>query len=318
LSSPTSIALVAALFGLLLGVAILLALYRPSKRAVLARVGSFIPTADSLVEGGFIRAPESTGKLRRLLERGTWWAPFVEDVEVGRSSHTPVALVKRAAAIGAVLAVLVTVGTGSVLLGVVPLLLWPIPLKMFITRGARKQRELFIDTLPGYLQDLASALRVGRSFASAMGVVAANADEPVRSELERAVTDEALGRPLDESLVAVGQRMRSNDVDQVALIAGLNRRSGSNVAEALDRVADGARDRADMRREVKALTGQAKMSSWVLTSLPPLLLVMVNIISPLYAHPLFHTTLGIALMIASTLMVIAGWKVMKKITEIKA
>jgi Flp pilus assembly protein TadB len=123
--------------------------------------------------------------------------------------------------------VLVTVGTGSVLLGVVPLLLWPIPLKMFITRGARKQRELFIDTLPGYLQDLASALRVGRSFASAMGVVAANADEPVRSELERAVTDEALGRPLDESLVAVGQRMRSNDVDQVALIAGLNRRSGS-------------------------------------------------------------------------------------------
>jgi tight adherence protein B len=151
-----------------------------------------------------------------------------------------------------------------------------------------------------------------------MGVVAANADEPVRSELERAVTDEALGRPLDESLVAVGQRMRSNDVDQVALIAGLNRRSGSNVAEALDRVADGARDRADMRREVKALTGQAKMSSWVLTSLPPLLLVMVNIISPLYAHPLFHTTLGIVLMIASTLMVIAGWKVMKKITEIKA
>jgi tight adherence protein B len=73
-----------------------------------------------------------------------------------------------------------------------------------------------------------------------------------------------------------------------------------------------------MRREVKALTGQAKMSSWVLTSLPPLLLVMVNIISPLYAHPLFHTTLGIVLMIASTLMVIAGWKVMKKITEIKA
>jgi tight adherence protein B len=200
----------------------------------------------------------------------------------------------------------------------VPLLGWPKALRMFFARGARKQRQVFIDTLPGYLQDLSSALRVGRSFVSALAVVAATADEPVRSELERAVTDEALGRPLEESLEAVSRRMQATDMDQVALIAGLNQRSGSNVAEALDRVADGARERADLRREIRALTAQGKMSSWVLTALPPVMLFAITIVSPSYAHPLFHSTGGIVLLLIASGMVLAGWKVMKKISTVKA
>jgi tight adherence protein B len=310
-------ALVAGIVGVLIALAIMLALHRPSARAVRLRVGSFIPGAGPDGYVGLPTEPAGSGILR-LLERGKWWVPFVENVEIARSPHTPVQLVKRAAAAGAVFAVLLTLLSGSPLLGLVPLLLWPIPLRMLIGRAARKQREVFIDSLPGYLQDLASALRVGRSFAGALAVVAESADEPVHSELERAVTDEALGRPLEKSLEAVAKRMCATDMDQVALIAELNRRSGSNVAEALDRVADGARDRGDLRRETKALTGQAKMSSTVLTALPPLLLILISVISPAYSHPLFHTTLGIALLILSALMVFAGWKVMKKITMIKA
>ena len=103
----------------------------------------------------------------------------------------------------------------------------------------------------------------------------------------------------------------------MALIAGLNRRSGSNVSEALDRVAEGARERADLRREVKALTGQARMSSWVLTGLPGVLLLAMNIISPLYAKPLFHTTMGIVLLCVGAAMVFGGFKVMKKITDVE-
>jgi tight adherence protein B len=89
------------------------------------------------------------------------------------------------------------------------------------------------------------------------------------------------------------------------------------VAEALDRVADGARDRADLRREVRALTAQAKMSSSVLTALPGLLLAGISVISPKYAFPLLHTTVGIVLLIVGGVMVFAGWKVMKKISDVK-
>jgi tight adherence protein B len=299
----------------LLTIALALALHRPATSAARVRVGKFIPTAD---EGDALSLNSRRSVTPRLFRRGTWWAPFVHDVEIARSLHSPIALVKRGAAGGLVVAALVFLLVGSPLAALAPLLLWPIPLRMMIKRAARKQRALFCDTLPGYLQDLASAMRVGRSFAGALAVVAASADEPVRSELERAVTDEQLGRPIDESLEAVAKRMQDTDVDQVALIASLNRRSGSNVAEALDRVADGARDRADLRREIKALTAQGKMSSLVLTALPPLLLIGISLVSPQYAHPLFHTTIGIVLMGVGALMVFAGWKVMQKITTIKA
>jgi tight adherence protein B len=316
--SSGSVPAIAGIVGVLLALALTLVLHRPSKRAVRLRVGSFIPSAGDGEGDAAVLTTTPKQERRRLFKRARWWGPFVQDVEISRSSHSPTDLVKRGAAGGVVLALLVFLISGSPVIAFLPLLLWPLPLRWFVKRAARKQRELFIDSLPGYLQDLASAMRVGRSFASALGIVASSADEPTRSELERAVRDETLGRPLDESLEAVALRMRATDMDQVALIASLGRRSGSNVAEALDRVADGARDRSDLRREIKGLTAQAKMSSLVLTSLPPLLLVAISVISPQYAHPLLHTTIGIILLVVAALMVFAGWKVMKKITTMKA
>jgi tight adherence protein B len=216
-----------------------------------------------------------------------------------------------------VAALLLTVVSGSVLFGVLPLIAWPYLLKKGVDRGAEKQRAKFADTLPSYLQDMASAIRVGRSFAGAVTVVADSADEPTRSQLERAATDEALGLPLEETLQAVSNRMHSNDMDQVALIAGVHRRTGSNISEALDRVAEGARERADLRREMRALTSQAKMSSSVLTGLPVVLLLGLTVLSPSYAHPLLHTTLGLMALGVGAVMIFGGWKVMGKITRIK-
>ena len=245
------------------------------------------------------------------------WADFVSNVEVARNPRAPVDLVKRAAVFGVIAAVLMYLLSGFAPLALLPLLGWPLVLRALVRRAAEKQRKTFRDGVPGYLQDLASAMRVGRSFVGALAVVADGADEPTRSELERVITDEQLGLPLEESLEAVAVRMEAPDMDQVALIAALNRRSGSNVAEALDRVAEGARERADMNREVKALTAQAKMSSYVLTALPGLLLIGISVVSPQYAYPFFHTTMGFVCIGVGALMVFAGWKVMEKIAEVK-
>jgi Flp pilus assembly protein TadB len=316
-NTPHGVLAAAAIAGLLLALALAMVFYRPSNRAVRARVGSFIPGIVEVEPGeGLVAAPRRGGLMRRF-ERGTWWPPFVENVEISGSPHSPVALVKRSAALGMVVAVVMTVISGSVLIALIPLLLWPFALRKAMARSAGKQREKFRDTLPGYLQDLASAMRVGRSFVGGLSAVVETADEPIRGAFERAITDEALGRPLEEALEAAAKRMQASDLDQVALIAGLNRRSGSNVAEALDRVAEGARERADLRREIKALTGQARMSSWVLTALPGVLLVGITVVSPLYAHPLLHTPLGIVLLFVGAAMVFAGWKVMKKITDVE-
>ncbi|MEO6858168.1 MAG: VWA domain-containing protein [Solirubrobacteraceae bacterium] len=312
-SSSRATPIIAGLVGLLVAVAVALLLYRPSNRAVRVRVGSFIPSALDSEPDALVPVPTPR---QGLLERQRFWAPFVLSVEIAHGPRTPIYLVKRAALIAVVLAVVAVVVAGSMLIAFIPLLGWPFALKKAMSRAAEKQREKFRETLPGYLQDLASAMRVGRSFIGAMTVVVDSAEEPTKSELGRVITDEAFGRPVDEALDAVAERLNAPDLGQIALIAALNRRSGSNVAEALDRVAEGARERADLKREVRALTAQAKMSSMVLTALPGVLLVGLMLISPLYAHPLFHTTIGVVLLGVGAIMCFAGWKAMGKITNV--
>lgn len=306
----------AALVGILIAIALYVLFHRPGQRAVRARVGSYI-LASSASEH---RPDALTGAGEAdsgFLHRTSWWPAFVKNVAIARSPRTPAQLVKRAAIGGVVAAALLMLVSGAPPLAILPLIGWPFALRYAMKRAAGKQQEKFRDTLPGYLQDLASAMRVGRSFVSALTVVSEGSDEPIRSELERAISDESLGMPLEEALDAVAHRMDASDMEQVALVAGLNRRSGSNVSESLDRVADGARERADMRREVKALTGQARMSSSVLTALPALLLGGISLISPRYSYPFWHTTVGPILLAVGGALVFAGWKVMKKISEVK-
>jgi tight adherence protein B len=314
-ASSAAVPVVAGIVALLLAAALALALYRPSRRAIRTRVGSFIPVAGEPSPD----APPERRKRRgpfAALSRGSWWPPFVEAVAISRSRHSPAEFVKRAAAMAVVCSVFFTFVVGSVLLGIVTLLVWPFVLRAFVKRAAEKQRAKFRDTLPTYLQDLGSSIRIGRSFVGALSAVASSADEPTRSELERATTDESLGRPLEECLEAVAKRMDCSDMDQVAVIAGLARRSGSNVAESLDRVAEGSRERADVRREMKALTAQAKMSSSVLSGLPVCLLLGLSVMAPQYARPLLHTTLGLVCLAIGAVLVLTGWKVMQKITDV--
>jgi tight adherence protein B len=304
---------IAGICAALLALALALALRQPGRNAARMRVGSFIPVPGEDDAGS---PAGRRGRSALAFPGRSWWTTFIDSVAVSRSRYTPVELVRRAAVMAVVAAGLLVWLTGSWMLAALALIGWPVVLRAFVKRAAEKQRAKFRDTLPSYLQDLASSMRVGRSFIGALAIVAASADEPTRSELERAVTDESLGRPLEECIDAVAARMESTDMGQVSLIAGLNRLSGSNVAESLDRVAEGSRERADVRREMRALTAQAKMSSMVLTGLPGVLLLGLSIVSPQYAHPLLYTTTGLCALGTGAVMVLLGWRVMKKITDV--
>jgi tight adherence protein B len=112
--------------------------------------------------------------------------------------------------------------------------------------------------------------------------------------------------------------MKSEDMEQVALVAALHRRSGSTVAEALDHVAEGARERADLVRELQSLTGQARLSSRILTALPVVLFVAMTLLEPQYMRPVTHSTAGIIVLAFCAVMVFMGWLAMKRIVNVEA
>jgi tight adherence protein B len=131
------------------------------------------------------------------------------------------------------------------------------------------------------------------------------------------VADERLGAPLDETLMQVAFRMRSTDLEQVALVAALGRETGGNTAEVLDRVAETVRGRFDLRRLVRTLTTQGRMSRWVLSLLPVGLLLLMTLINPAYVAPLYFNPVGRILLVVAGVMVVAGSLVIKRIVDIK-
>ena len=179
----------------------------------------------------------------------------------------------------------------------------------------RKRRE-FSDQLPDNLQVIASAMRAGQTFVGAMRSVLEDAPEPSQREFRRAVTDESLGIPLTEALGQVTERMNSEDFQHVAIVAALQRETGGNTAEVIDLVADTVRERIAIRRLVRGLTAQGRLSGGVLSLLPVFLLIVISVVNPRYMHPMFHSTTGLIALGGSIALVIAGGLVIRKIIEI--
>ena len=173
------------------------------------------------------------------------------------------------------------------------------------------------EQLPENLDVLASALRAGHSLAGAMGVVADEAPEPSKREFSRVVTDEQLGIPLDEALEVTAKRMQNTDIDQVAILALVQREAGGNTAEVLDQVTKNIRARMDVRRLVKVLTAQGKFSSVVVALVPVGIFLFLVLVNPSHLDPLFHETLGQFASVMAVLMLGLGFFVIRKIVSIE-
>jgi tight adherence protein B len=210
----------------------------------------------------------------------------------------------------------ILVVTGSVWWSLLALAV-PFASREFVLRKLAHRRNQFAEQLPDALQVISSALRSGHSFIGALAVVVDSASEPMKSEMQRVVADEQLGIPVDTSLGVVAERMASRDLEQVGLVAQLQQDAGGNAAEVVDRVAETIRERFELRRLIKTLTAQGRMSRWIVTGIPILIVVLLQLINPHYLHPLLQSTTGkVVLGLAAALCAAGSW-VIKKIIDIK-
>jgi tight adherence protein B len=206
---------------------------------------------------------------------------------------------------------------GSLLVGIMFALAIPFAARSLVKRDLAKKRAQFGEQLPDNLQVLASALRAGHSFIGALSVVVNDAPEPAKSEFQRVIADEQLGVPVDQALRVVVERMDNRELEQVALVASVQRESGGNTAEVLDRVTETIRERFELRRTVKTLTAQGRMSRWVLTALPISLFAFISLVNPTYMHVLTESPAGKVLLVLAGISVTAGSLIIKKIVDIK-
>jgi tight adherence protein B len=193
----------------------------------------------------------------------------------------------------------------------------PVGVYMFVKSRLQRRRAKFAEQLPDNLQVIASALRAGHSLVGALAVLTEDVAEPSQTEFRRVLADEQVGVPLEDALADVGVRMDSRDLAQISVVAALQRETGGNSAEVIDRVTETIRQRFELRRLVKTLTTQGRMSRWVVSLLPIVLFFVINLINPDYMKPLYEHSGGRVLIVVAALMVCSGSYVIKRIVTIK-
>lgn len=319
-TTTPALAIVAFGCALLLTLA-LLALLGPRLRRhdVRTRVGRFTPplAPSGPVAETVVVAP-APDWADRLFEGRAWWSGFKEKLELARVERAAGEVVLATAIATLAAAAILWLITGTPVLAIPLLGLGPAGMLAIVNQRLARQRGLFGEQLPSHLQELASAMRAGHSLVGGLRTIAASAAEPMRTELERVLADEQLGVPLDAALQPMAHRMACDDVKQVALVAALHERTGGNMAAVLDHVAEAVHERMDLRRELEALTAQARLSRWVVTLLPPALLLVIFVVNGPYLRPLFHTSTGVVLLLVAFCMVVTGSLVMKAIVNVEA
>jgi len=140
--------------------------------------------------------------------------------------------------------------------------------------------------------------------------------EPMGRELRRVVTEARLGRPLEESLEAVAERMDSKDFAWAVMAIRIQREVGGNLSELLMTVAETMTQRERLRRDVKSLTAEGRISAYVLAVLPVALGIAMFVINPEYMTVLFDENIGRIMLGGGALLMIGGFLWMQAIVKI--
>jgi tight adherence protein B len=191
-----------------------------------------------------------------------------------------------------------------------------IPLVWLKFRRSRRFNN-FAKQLPDSLELIARALRAGHSLQAGFNLVAEETSDPIATEFRRVYEEQNLGIPIDEALRNMTERMPNVDLRFFVTAVILQRQTGGDLAEILDKIGQLIRQRFEIFGQVQALTGEGRLSGIVLLALPPALFLAVYHLNPDYVMPLFTDPLGKQMMAGGVVLQILGALVIRKIVNIE-
>jgi tight adherence protein B len=189
--------------------------------------------------------------------------------------------------------------------------------KAYLDNRRNKRAVKFADELPGLMQVLASGLRTGLPFAQALESAARQDRGEVGAQMNYALTEVQFGSSLEESLMRVASRMQSQDLVWFVQALEIQREIGGSLSGVLDSVAQTIRGRADLRREVRVLSAEGKLSAYVLLGLPVGTFGVLLLIRPGYVAFFWSSTLGMIMAGVFIGLVTVGWFWLQKLVVIE-
>ena len=195
--------------------------------------------------------------------------------------------------------------TGGLLFGAAAALASPFIALAYLHRRVAKRTRQFEEQFPDALTLIASSLSAGHTFLRAIQMMTEEAEPPLSEEFARVVYETRLGDPLVDALERMAQRLDVEDLAWVVQAIRIQQTVGGKLADLLFTLADFMRSREEIRREVKVLTAEGRMSAWVLGIMPVGLFFAIKTMSPGYLDPMMSGG-GLVALIGAGLSVAIG------------
>jgi tight adherence protein B len=197
----------------------------------------------------------------------------------------------------------------GIIMGLLPL--------MWLLMRRKRRMKAFACQLPDALDMLSRALRAGQSLPAGFNMVAGEMSPPVGREFGRVFEEQNLGISMEESLEGMTERIPNLDLKFFATAVILQRQTGGDLAEILDKIGHLIRERFQIWGQIQALTGEGRLSGVVLLALPIALFFVVYYLNPTYVMVLFTDPLGKKMLAGAVVMQVIGALVIRKIINIK-
>jgi tight adherence protein B len=186
-----------------------------------------------------------------------------------------------------------------------------------VSLRVRRRAKAFENQLADLLTTIAASLKAGHSFKHGLQAVVDEASPPASDELKRVLTEAGLGRPMDDALAEMAERVGSENFEFAITAVTIQRQVGGSLATLFDMVSETVRNRQQFARKVRSLTAMGRMSAYTLVAIPFFIAGMVELTNRSYMTPLFHTHIGHLLLIVGLTMMAIGSLILKKIVAFK-
>jgi tight adherence protein B len=187
----------------------------------------------------------------------------------------------------------------------------------FVVRAKTKRLITIEQQLPETIDLMSRALKAGHAFPGALQMAATEGAEPTASEFRMVFDEVNFGVPMHHALMSLATRVPINDLRYFVIAVLIQRESGGNLAELLDKISELIRARLTLLGKIRVLSAEGRLSAWILSCLPFAVALVINLVNPGFLEVLWTDPLGIKIATTALVMMLIGIYVMSRIIKIR-